>query len=373
MNTNYPIITLPTQYLDVCKAKLEIPSPPVEPKRPKGPIKKPKSIPDNGLPLSSKLILLVMGASAISGFFSEFLGPNISLLFSFICGTAVMMILYFLISKIKNRKRNEVIMVYDENELSWYNTALQNYETSYKRYINELSDYNQKVKDSKTPNNIEQYRRGLFEEAFSTAVFPEEKGNIQISKGAAEDFFYSHLRSQFGIKIHQNKMLQQGNVKLFPDFTYFDKEKNIIIDIEIDEPYIGSNGEPIHYLYSNDTWRNSFFNEKGWVVLRFAEEQIIKQPKNCCRLVNEVVQKYITIEPIVDVELVEATGLSKVPSWTKEQAHRLAFRRYRFSYLPMELQAKIQAESFDTHTSVNDEQLKEWKFQLLLTDSDLPY
>jgi hypothetical protein len=63
-----------------------------------------------------------------------------------------------------------------------------------------------------------------------------------------------------------------------PDIVLFDRERNLYIDIEIDEPYDGYYRYPTHNIRSEDqqkqdNTRDLFFNESGWIVIRFTEKQ----------------------------------------------------------------------------------------------------
>ena len=68
--------------------------------------------------------------------------------------------------------------------------------------------------------------------------------------------------------------------------------------------------------------------------------------------------------------------------WTKEEAHRMAFRKYRHSYLPPNLKDKLKFESFEESSFINDEKINEWSNRKVGTeiaskrqeyDDDLPF
>src|SRR5690606_25978332 len=92
-------------------------------------------------------------------------------------------------------------------------------------------------------------------------------------KGATEDFFLTFLSNNISENIFTDLTLDYSSVqKRFsykPDFIIEVKELNLFIDIEIDEPYVGSNGSPIHFKKSNDNLRNNFFIDNKWIVIRF--------------------------------------------------------------------------------------------------------
>ena len=79
-----------------------------------------------------------------------------------------------------------------------------------------------------------------------------------------------------------------------PDFIYYDKE--LLIDIEIDEPYIFETKKPIHYFDEatqkhKDVKRNNYFNQLGWVVIRFSEKQVVENPYGCCLEIAELIEQ----------------------------------------------------------------------------------
>lgn len=76
--------------------------------------------------------------------------------------------------------------------------------------------------------------------------------NYSIQKrriGVSEEKFYTEVFNEFQTKIYNSISVRKDNIVFEPDIAYIDKEKNIYIDIEIDEPYsINRNGEfiPTH-------------------------------------------------------------------------------------------------------------------------------
>ncbi len=74
----------------------------------------------------------------------------------------------------------------------------------------------------------------------------------------------------------------------FPDYVYECKNPEFFIDIEIDEDFDFINQKPIHYLGADDS-RNDYFLSKNWFVIRFAEQQIIDYPDECCIYLKDVI------------------------------------------------------------------------------------
>lgn len=145
-----------------------------------------------------------------------------------------------------------------------------------------------------------------------------------------------HFRQAFGVHNDQF-LLVKGTQPYEPDFTLIDEKNglNLFLDVEIDEPYEGTNDiatrQPLHYQLA-DTNRNNAFRNRGWVVVRFAEIQVHKQPDSCCRFLAEVVaslNRSFEMPP----SLAGAPHLQKVAQWTREEAEEMSRQKYREQYL----------------------------------------
>lgn len=156
--------------------------------------------------------------------------------------------------------------------------------------------------------------------------------------GRTEAFFLSVLRIHFGNYITTNKVIElfRSSRAYSPDFIFVDRDSNLHIDIEIDEPYVSSTGDPIHYLEDEDlravdSSRNAYFMEKGWCVIRFAEEQIIKYPTECCKVIAQVVSD-ISGNDFFIQQLAHVKDLPQVKHWTKKEAIKMCKRNVRNQY-----------------------------------------
>ena len=78
-----------------------------------------------------------------------------------------------------------------------------------------------------------------------------------------------------------------------PAFVLMDETGNWIIDVEIDAPYHGWYRVPLHYIDSKDAVRDNYFNECGWTVVRFTEQQVRHELESCVELIRKVVNKLI--------------------------------------------------------------------------------
>lgn len=151
--------------------------------------------------------------------------------------------------------------------------------------------------------------------------------------GKSEALFKKYLVEAFGGKIltEQALSLHESYNPIYPDFVYHDE--NVLIDIEIDEPYVYSTKMPTHY-HEYDRDRNYQFMNRDWFIIRFSEEQVIKYPEICISFLI----KYIQLIKIGKaMELVENKDLSEFNfshrSWTIEDCIKMADNSYRDKYL----------------------------------------
>ena len=118
-----------------------------------------------------------------------------------------------------------------------------------------------------------------------------------------------------------------SNQYYYPDFII--KIKNIFIDIEIDEPYSGSDKSPIHYIGADDL-RNQYMNSCGFEIIRFSEKQIVCYPDLCLNTIEK------TIECIINGNsrmCLDNNDNWKTPRWSKEESQMMSKNDYRETYL----------------------------------------
>lgn len=202
----------------------------------------------------------------------------------------------------------------DETEkLKSYNQAQLNDYNDQKRKINE------KIKTNKVP---------IFFKFFQDQIAPKELYLNEPSKnrnGLSEIEFLSVLIDKFKDKILFNRSVKNG--AWYPDFIYHDKEKKILIDIEVDEPYAFPEMLPIHYQ-NKDISRNKYFRENNWFVIRFAEEQVITKPIPCVEVISNLIKGIETLQ----LDTV-SSSLPTIKKWTYEEAILMANNEYRKEYL----------------------------------------
>lgn len=114
-----------------------------------------------------------------------------------------------------------------------------------------------------------------------------------------------------------------------PDIVLMDRELNLYIDIEIDEPYDGYYRFPTHEIEKDDT-RDLFFTESGWVVIRFTERQVHLQEKQCISYIKDV------LNSIYFYRFEETSNCQSEPQWDYQQAVRWEKQHYREKYLGIE-------------------------------------
>lgn len=150
------------------------------------------------------------------------------------------------------------------------------------------------------PNNYfeqaEQYQ-------YPVVKMPKQNSNLKLprlgrsnQKGYKENDFYNQIKSEItDITIENNvhMVIPNYNKPYEPDIVLFDKNLNLYIDIEIDEPYDGYYRYPTHYTnpeeeVKQDNIRDLFFTESGWIVIRFTEKQVHCQANKCIDYIQNV-------------------------------------------------------------------------------------
>lgn len=151
--------------------------------------------------------------------------------------------------------------------------------------------------------------------------------------GASEVDFGFLLRYYFGSCIReQQQLLPMGHNRPFStDFLFIEPSTGLHIDIEVDEPFAFSTGEPIHCV-GDDDYRNKCFVDANFVVMRFAEEQIRSQPLRCMRFLANVVNQ-LTGNDSWKQQFSQVERITTVKQWTKSSAAKLKKQDYRQKYL----------------------------------------
>ncbi len=257
-----------------------------------------------------------------------------------------------LVQEAKNKYQLELVKYKErlsslENEYKERVELFKNYE--YPMYLANLSAYEKEIERLNEPSYVLKYRTEERLKFFKNVTKPGVHPTVNdIKKGASEESFNVFLKQVFGNIVFQNYTLVDSNFNkpYLPDFTIYDRSIGLCIDIEIDEPYIGSSGKPIHFSDSeHDKKRDAYFTNNGWIVVRFAEKQVIEKPEDCCTVIAEVINE--VCDGLTNYGISQHISLSPIRKWTKDEAHEMAFRRERNKYLKTELIEKLNLEQHE--------------------------
>lgn len=214
-----------------------------------------------------------------------------------------------------------------EEKIEWQNKRKKFYEFKNK-FDNDKSRFEKEFKKSELIKILRQ-------------ATPSIQHFLRTKSGISEEFFFKHLTKYFGSSIFKNCGIMSENIPYRADFYYFDKKYNLHIDIEIDEPYTYDKKEPIHYEDNDhDNYRNMIFLSHNWIVLRFAEEQVVCQPEECCKFIVNVINE------ICFDELVQNTSLKQIKQWNTKEALILARENFRNTYLSKILNNLVENDTY---------------------------
>lgn len=239
---------------------------------------------------------------------------------------------------IKARAEEKTIKESNSQERLRYKSDLERYEKDLSEYELALSNYQEELNTYLLPQTVRDFRENLLIEYFKRTGKSTIYHN-QVRKGISENDLKSYLIKYFSInKINIDVFVQKhtNNRRMsttcyFPDFTYVDKLSELCIDIEIDEPYTYIDRQPIHYI-DTDKDRNTAFLSMRWIVIRFAEVQVVKYPDRCCKLIAETIHTYIPSEELVS-QFSGTEDLPLVAQWNYNEALDMASNSYRTTYI----------------------------------------
>ena len=341
----YPNVLYPFSLLEINRLQPSLPEKPKEPKKPQEPYKPSEKYETGG---SFFWIFIIGLAALLLLFVGKNLGGGSLLFFLLIAVTCIPFGIYLTFDNCKDKEKH-----YDEypSKLARYNTELkqyqqkkEEYEKSMIEYKNQCLKYEEDKKEILSTTNINLFRDKILHDRLKQGVTPVSNEATQ-KKGISESYFYSLLTEYFGDKILINLSFSHNGKIFFPDLIYWDKSINLIIDIEIDEPYVGYSGMPIHYVinrkdyYSEhiststiDDDRDRTINNAGWIIVKFAEQQIFQNALGCIKLLNSIIEN----SKILNLYYNSQEILTPVDRWTKDEAHGMGFKRFRYSYIPKE-------------------------------------
>jgi very-short-patch-repair endonuclease len=168
-----------------------------------------------------------------------------------------------------------------------------------------------------------------------TVVRSFRLGNTK-RRGFKEEAFQKSIELYFGkvFTVLGNARLNTGKeTRPFePDIAIIDKSSsNLRIDIEIDEPYAGLTRQPTH-CKGEDVNRDTYFVDRGWIVIRFSEYQVHLQENDCLRYIAETIKSAIPNYEIPN-QLRNQPSLQIEKLWDLVQAQKWEKAKYREQYL----------------------------------------
>ena len=268
------------------------------------------------------------------------------------------------------------------------------YRKSKKEYDNKMLIFNNPIE---TANKKKQLIESALLEC-RDRIFNEDDpiaqnlGTYTPPKGATEDLFYNELVKNPNYKVlsptrfrrtsqswqrndyHNERydddkiyedslewILDEDHLNFYyPDLLLVDNVSNLIIDIEIDEPYtyVGTDckPKPLHYLDfdvelgdCNDTGRDEFFTGTDILVVRFAEEQIVNYADDCLDLIKRIIDRVKTYDGHKPIDFPRALfrdwkDAMYVDRWTADKAMEMAVLKFREKYLHRELCKNVEIE-----------------------------
>ncbi len=155
-------------------------------------------------------------------------------------------------------------------------------------------------------------------------------------RGRTELAFLQELYQRFGSNVIVDAFL--GETSYQPDFIITLNRLGLKINVEIDEPYTNSiddwgnteKGKPIHFINGPDDDRNDYFLNKGWIIIRFSEKQIIEETTYCADLVQNV------YEAIDCKSSTYGLTVKKDKRWTYEEARLMYYNKERSKWSNLE-------------------------------------
>ncbi len=217
---------------------------------------------------------------------------------------------------------------------SAHQREVNDYPKKLEDYDHKKRQHEEKNRTSQSPERIAEFQYKLLRDILSRTS-PHDGNRSIAPKGKAEDKFGDCLKQYFPGKIHSGLTLNIPDYPhpYTPDFAYLDSSLKLHIDIELDEPYAHNTKEPTHYLRAwKDDNRNDFFLGKGWLVVRFSEEQVVRHPKSCCKTVAQAIASVLGNTSVLN-QFTNIPDLQTMRQWTQSEAEVMAANDHRNTYL----------------------------------------
>jgi very-short-patch-repair endonuclease len=240
----------------------------------------------------------------------------------------------------KEVKKYEQAMIQYKNllpSLKEHNDTVRKNESERQNALhNHLKKNRSKIKKRANKSQIE-----IFEKELQNQVAKVTNPTFDVNgtqHGISENFFKEILCRHFDTN-NYSIYIDSKLGPYFPDFA-LKHRRGIFIDIEIDEPYVGHSKEVIHYYdhdsnYYSDQYRNDYFKENNWIVVRFTEKQVIESADSCCFEIAKLLHEIFKID--IPTSLKNKGELITEKLWSNDKANEMALFDYRNSYIPDEI------------------------------------
>jgi uncharacterized protein (TIGR02145 family) len=207
-------------------------------------------------------------------------------------------------------------------------------------------------------------------------IRPQRAGKTQ-RRGYKEESFEALLRKVLSedYQVLGNTKVKIGNTKKSyePDIAIIcQKNINIKIDIEIDEPYAGI-GRELTHIKGTDKKRDKYFKDRGWIVIRFNEYQIHKQEESCLKYIAELI-KSIDNAYAPPEYLSNADVNSNKELWDEALAKQWENENFREEYLNHSFESveidNAEDNSSQTQLEIEAEELVEESDEVILAEEE---
>ena len=312
--SNYPIILIPPDIQQV--KSVQPPAPTFTEQQPQKPGSEPEKVKTNVIAVEAAAVTVpsLAIASSDGGFMT-------GLLLFLAVGSAIAVQAWRQITTYPQRLREH------SHQVSAYSGNLRVYNRKKRQYEVE-------VRAAGSPEKLAEFQYKLLLDILRRTV-PHDDNGSGARSGAAEARFGDHLERYFPDKIQtglkvQNPSYSEG-YHYTPDFAYIDRHLNLYIDIEIDEPY-NAKGEPIHFVgLKKQQTRDEHFLSRGWIVIRFSEEQVVRWPQTCCKNITKTIAQVMEDSSMLN-QFANVPDLQPMPQWTESEAIQMAATGYRDRY-----------------------------------------
>ena len=352
----YPELYFPTQISSLLE---EFPILPPKPSLPQKPV-----IPSNpgeydgngnigcwGIILIASVIVIIIFIMAEDVKFQE-LWQSI---LGFLC------LLFLFISNLWDKKLHKEKQKEYEQAIKQHQIFVERYEKALSKYNEEMQIYISQKKVLLSECNIEKYRANricdYLTNSYQAPIFEACNDSDIVKKGASEDFFVEKLKALTHWNVYTEQKVKVGTKFFYPDIIIHIND--IYINVEIDEPYAGNDGTPIHFIEDNilmtsiDKRRNDYMTENGWVVIRFAEEQIFIHTKECIEYIAKVADSIVNGNGniVVSEQFIRE-------KWNKQQSYKMSYKRFRRTYVPKQYHLNIDKEDYRSYSDIRGDIFK---------------